>query len=170
MFAKSHDRTLQMDARGDREIVMTRVFRASPRAVFDAWTEPALLAQWFGPPSWTLPICEIDLRVAGAWRFVMEKKGSGERMELKGTYREIVPGQRLVTTESFEPAWHEGESLNTLTLEEKDGLTTQNLVVRYDSRAIRDGVLGSNAKSGVGASYVRLETLLGDGRESASTR
>lgn len=161
MFAKSHDRTLQMNARGERELVMTRVFRASPRAVFDAWTKPELLAQWFGPPSWTLPICEIDLRVGGAWRFVMEKKGSGTRMELSGIYREIVPGVRLVTTESFEPAWFEGESLNTLTLEAKDGLTTQTVVVRYDSAAIRDGVLGSNAQGGADASYDRLETLLG---------
>lgn len=161
MLAKSHDRTLQMDARGDREIVMTRVFRASPRQVFDAWTKPELLAQWFGPPSWSLPGCEIDLRVGGAWRFVMEKKGSGARMELKGTYREIVPGERLVTTESFVPAWYEGESLNTLTLEAMGELTKQTVVVRYDSRAVRDGVLGSNAQGGADQSYDRLETLLG---------
>jgi uncharacterized protein YndB with AHSA1/START domain len=160
-LAKSHDRTLSFESRGERELVMTRVFRASRRAVFDAWTKPELLAQWFGPPSWTLPVCEIDLRVGGAWRFVMQKRGSGERMTLQGTYREIVPGERLVTTESFEPSWYEGESVNTMTLHEDGALTRQVIVVLFESRAARDSVLASNAHGGADQSYDRLETLLG---------
>ena len=164
MFAKSHDRTLTFEARGERELVMRRVFRASKRAVFEAWTQPELLKQWFGPASWSLLTCEVDLRVAGTWRYVMEKSSGerrGQRMELCGTFREIVVDERIVTTESFSPAWYEGESINTLTLTEKDGLTTLELVARYDSRAIRDGVLGSNAQSGADESYDRLERVLG---------
>jgi uncharacterized protein YndB with AHSA1/START domain len=160
MFAKSHDRTLTFDARGERELVMRRVFRASKAAVFDAWTKPALLRQWFGPPSWSLTQCDVDLRVGGAWHYVMEKD-SVARMEMRGTFREIVANEPIVTTEAFVPAWFDGDAINTLTLTEKSGLTTLEVVVLYASRAIRDGVLASNARGGADASYDRLETLMG---------
>lgn len=162
--AKSHDRTVTFEARGERELVMRRVFRATKSAVFDAWTQPDLLRQWFGPASWTLTVCEVDLRVGGSFRYVMERhtgEHKGRRMELGGVFLEIVQNERIVSTETFEPAWYEGSCTNTLTLREQNGLTTLELVSAYDSRDVRDAVLSSNAQSGVDESYDRLEGVLG---------
>src|SRR5712664_4747460 len=115
---------LQITTPSDREIAMTRVFDAPRRLVFDAFTKPELVKQWLlGPPGWTMPVCEIDLRVGGAYRYVW-RHASGKEMGMGGIYREIVPQERLVCTELFDEAWYPGEALTTTTLAEKDGRTT----------------------------------------------
>jgi uncharacterized protein YndB with AHSA1/START domain len=82
---------------GEREIVITRVFDAPRELVFKAWTEPQHLARWFGPKGWTNPVCEVDVRIGGAWRIVMRAPDGGE-YPCGGVYREIVPPERLVFT------------------------------------------------------------------------
>jgi len=104
----------------DREIVLTRVFQAPRHLVFEALTRPEHVPQWYGPRGWTLPVCEMDLRAGGAWRYVMQSP-DGRKVGMRGVYREIVAPRRLVSTESFDD--YPGESLNTLTLTEENGKT-----------------------------------------------
>jgi len=151
---------LTVEARGEREIVMARVFDAPRRLVFEAWTKPELVKRWLGVrDGWTMPVCEIDLRVGGAYRFVW-KKGAGPEMVMRGVYREIDAPGKLVSTESFDDPWYPGEGLNTLTLTERDGQTTLTGVTLYASRAARDGVLASPMESGVAESYDALAEIL----------
>jgi uncharacterized protein YndB with AHSA1/START domain len=146
---------------GDREIVMTRVFNAPRRLVFDAWTKPELLKRWLGVRAgWTFAVCEVDLRVGGAYRWVWRNEAKGLEMGVGGVYREIVKPDRIVSTEKFDEAWYAGESLITLVLTERDGQTTATTTLLYESREIRDGVFQSPMKTGVAESYDMLEAAL----------
>jgi len=152
---------LQIKANGDREIVMTRVFDAPRKLVFDAFTKPELLKQWLlGPPGWSMPVCEIDLRIGGRYRYVWRRDTDGTEMGCGGVYREIVPPERLVHTEQFDNPWYPGESLITTVLDEQRGKTTLTATMLYESRDARDGILKSGMESGVAASYDRLAELL----------
>jgi len=152
---------LQIKANGDREIVMTKVFDAPRKLIFDAFTKPELLKQWLlGPPGWSMPVCEIDLRVGGRYRYVWRRDSDGTEMGCGGVYREIVPPERLVHTEQFDNPWYPGESLITTLLDEQQGKTTLTATMLYESRAARDGILKSGMESGVAASYDRLAELL----------
>jgi uncharacterized protein YndB with AHSA1/START domain len=152
---------LQIKANGDREIVMTRVFDAPRKLVFDAFTKPELLKQWLlGPPGWSMPVCEIDLKIGGRYRYVWRRDTDGTEMGCGGVYREIVPPERLVQTEQFDNPWYPGESLITTVLDEQRGKTTLTATMLYESRDARDGILKSGMESGVAASYDRLAELL----------
>jgi uncharacterized protein YndB with AHSA1/START domain len=152
---------LQIKANGEREIVMTRVFDAPRKLVFDAFTKPELLKQWLlGPPGWSMPVCEIDLRIGGRYRYVWRRDTDGTEMGCGGVYREIVPPERLVHTEQFDNPWYPGESLITTVLDEQRGKTTLTATMLYESRDARDGILKSGMESGVAASYDRLAELL----------
>jgi uncharacterized protein YndB with AHSA1/START domain len=152
---------LKVTAGGDREIVMTRVFNAPRELVFDAWTNPDLVKRWLlGPDGWSMPVCEIDARPGGRYRYLWKHDTNGSEMGMSGTYVEVKRPERLVSTETFDDAWYPGEGRNTLTLVEKDGKTTMTATSRYDSREIRDAVLKSPMESGVRASYDRLEQIL----------
>jgi uncharacterized protein YndB with AHSA1/START domain len=144
----------------DREIAMTRVFDAPRRLVFDAWTKPELLRHWlYGPPDWSLAVCEIDLTVGGALRFVW-RGPDGTEMGMSAVYREIVPPERIVQTELFDEDWTGGETLVTIALSEQDGKTTVTMTVLYSSREARDAALKSGMEHGMAAGYDRLEELL----------
>jgi len=152
--------TLKLTTPTEREIVMTRIFDAPRRLVFDALSKPELVKQWLlGPPGWTMPVCEIDLRVGGAYRYVW-RHASGKEMGMGGIYREIVPQERLVCTELFDEAWYPGEALVTTILAEQGGRTTLTSTMLYVSQETRDAVLKSGMERGVAASYDRLEELL----------
>src|SRR6266705_3577454 len=152
---------LKLTTQGDREIVMTRALDAPRRLVFDAFTKPELVKQWLlGPPGWSMPICEIDLRVGGAYRYVWRRDSDGSEMGMGGVYREIMAPERLVTTERFDEAWYPGEAVGTLVLVEQGGRTTVTQTMRYESREARDAVLQSGMEKGVAASYDRLADLL----------
>jgi uncharacterized protein YndB with AHSA1/START domain len=159
---------LKLTTRGDREIVMTRDFAAPRRLVFDAFTKPELVKQWLlGPPGWSMPVCEIDLKVGGRYRYVWRQDSDGSEMGMGGVYREIVPQERVVCTEVFDEAWYPGEAVGTLILSEQGGRTTVTQTVLYQSREARDAVLKSGMEQGVAASYDRLAELmssLGTGR------
>ena len=151
---------LQVTTPSEREIAMTRVFDAPRGRVFDALTKPELLKRWFGVfGGWSLVVCESDLKVGGNFRFVW-RGPDGSEMGMSGTYREIVPPERLVRTESFDDPWYDGEAMATTELVEQDGKTTLTTTVLYASREVRDGVLKSPMEHGVTAGYDKLAELL----------
>jgi uncharacterized protein YndB with AHSA1/START domain len=152
---------LRITTQGDRAIVMTREFNAPRRLVFDAFTKPELVKQWLlGPPGWSMPVCEIDLKVGGAYRYVWRQDSDGTEMGMGGVYREIVLQERIVSTEVFDEAWYPGEALGTLLFAEVGGKTTVTQTVLYQSREAREGVLKSGMESGLAASYDRLAQLV----------
>ncbi|HET9994885.1 MAG TPA: SRPBCC family protein [Candidatus Acidoferrum sp.] len=162
--------TLKLTTPTDREIAMTRVFDAPRRLVFDAHTKPELVKRWLlGPPGWSMPVCEIDLRVGGKYRYVWRRDTDGNEMGMGGVFREIVSPERLVVNEKFDQAWYPGECLVTTVLIEQGGKTTLTSTLLYESREIRDGVLKSPMESGVAASYDRLAELL-SAMEKAETQ
>jgi uncharacterized protein YndB with AHSA1/START domain len=142
----------------DREIVMTRVFDAPRRLVFEAWTSPEHLPHWMlGPEGWTMPVCESDLRPGGAWHFVW-RRADGTQMAMRGAYQEVKPPERLVSSESWGGNWP--ETLNTLLLTEEDGRTTITLTVLYPSKEARDAALKTGMTKGVSLSFDRLAGYL----------
>jgi uncharacterized protein YndB with AHSA1/START domain len=152
--------TFKIEPSGDREIIMTRLFDAPRELVFDALTKPELVKRWLlGPPGWSMPVCQIDLKVGGAYRYVWRNE-DGREMGMGGKYTEIVRPERIVNTELFDEAWYEGESLNTWALTEEEGRTTLRVTMRYGSQKARDGVLESGMETGVAASYDRLDEIL----------
>jgi uncharacterized protein YndB with AHSA1/START domain len=139
---------------------MTRVFDTTPDLLFDALTKPELVKRWLlGPPGWSMPICEIDLKVGGSYRYVWRNE-DGREMGVGGKYREIVRPQRIVHSETFDEAWYPGEAIVTTTLIEKNGSTTLTMTMLMESREARDEVLESGMDSGVAVSYDRLEEIL----------
>src|SRR5881296_1093805 len=156
-----HAAELKITAPGDRDLVMTRVFDAPRKLVFDAHTKPELVRRWLlGPPGWSMPVCEIELRVGGKYRYVWRKDSDGAEMGMGGVYREIVVPERLVTTERFDEAWYPGEAVGTLVLVEQRSRTTVTQTMLYESREAREAVLKSGMEKGVAASYDRLADLL----------
>jgi uncharacterized protein YndB with AHSA1/START domain len=143
----------------DTEVVITRVVDAPRRITFDAYTKPVHLKQWLlGPPGWTMPICEMDPRPGGAWRYVW-RKGDGTELTLSGTVREFVPPERVVTTESWGPEWP--ETVNSVVFTEAAGRTTITLTIKYPSKNARDAALKTGMKEGMDPSFARLDELLG---------
>jgi len=151
---------LNITANGEQGIVITRAFNAPRQLVFDAFTKPELVKQWLtGPPGWSMPICEIDLRVGGKYRWVW-RHTNGTDMGMGGVYREIVPPQRIVSTEKFDEAWYPGEALGTIALVEQSGKTILTQTIQYESREARDSVLKSPMEGGMTLGYNRLEEIL----------
>ena len=155
--------TLKLSTSAEREIVMTRAFDAPRHLVFDALTKPELIKRWLlGPPGWSMPICEVDLKVGGHYRYVWRHDSDGRDMGMGGIFHEIVAPARLVQTEKFDESWYAGEALATAVLVEQKGRTTLTTTVLYESREARDGILKSGMERGVAASYDRLEELLAE--------
>jgi uncharacterized protein YndB with AHSA1/START domain len=151
---------LSITTPSDREIRIEREFAAPRAKVFDAMTRPELVRQWLlGPPGWTMPICEIDLRPGGAFRYVWRHPEKDE-MGMRGIFREIVRPERIVHTELFDADWTGGETVVTTVLREGSGRTTMTITVLYVSREARDGALQSGMDSGLEAGYALLDTVL----------
>ncbi|WP_131736405.1 SRPBCC family protein [Actinomadura roseirufa] len=149
---------LVVAAPSDTEIVLARTFAASRRTVFDAFTRPDLLRQWHGARGWHLVVCEIDLRPGGAWRFVSRGPGGAE-LGHGGAYIEVDAPARLVQSEIYD-GWDEGEARVTTVFDERDGRTAVTTTVRYPTREIRDGMLRSPMRRGLGEAFDRLDSLL----------
>ena len=143
------------------EIRMTRLFDAPRRLVFDAMTKPEHVKRWWGRlgEGYSIPVCEIDLRPGGAWRFV-NRHPKGEAA-FYGHYREITPPSRLVFTEIFEQ-FPDSVSVVTADFTEEGGKTRLLVTVRYPSLEVRDMVLASGMARGAGISYDRLEDLVAE--------
>lgn len=152
---------LKVTARGDREIVMKREFDAPRRLVYEAFTTPELVKRWLlGPDGWSMVVCDMDLRPGGRYRWVWRRDADGTEMGMGGVYREVVPPERIVQTEKFDESWYPGEALNTTRFAEQGGKTAMTVILLYESRAARDGVLKSPMEQGVAQSYNRLAELL----------
>ena len=153
--------TIRVENAGDRELLITRAFNAPRASVFRALTTPALVKRWLlGPGGWTMPVCEIDLTPGGAFRYVWRR--DREEMGVSGTFREIVPPERIVHTEVFNDDWTGGGSLVTTMLDEMNGRTTMSMTIHYaspDSRAI---ALASGMLEGMTVTYERLDAMLAE--------
>ena len=144
----------------DEQILITREFDAPKHLVYKAWTTPELVRRWWSGERGEMTIAEIDLRVGGTWRYVMVADGDLE-VGFHGEFREIVPNERIVSTEVFEgmPGVPGGEALNTLTLTEADGRTTLSVLVEHKTKEERDGHINSGMEGGMQESMDRLEQV-----------
>jgi uncharacterized protein YndB with AHSA1/START domain len=151
---------LELTVPSDREVVLIRELDAPRELVFQAFTDPELLKKWlFGPPGWTLAVCQVDLRPGGVLRYVWRGQ-QGEEMGLRGVFREVVPPERLVHTEIFDQDWTGGETLVTTTMTECNGKTSVRMSIQYASRAGRDMALSTPMAEGMEMGYERLDALL----------
>ncbi len=151
----------------DHEIRITRKFNAPVDLVFEVWTTPEHVRNWWGFPDHPVVTCEIDLRVGGEWRYVVNHPQSGE-IAWSGTYLEIDRPHRLVSREVFEP-YPESETTNYMTLTEEDGVTTMDVLVVHPNRESRDGHIGSGMECGMQVSLNRIDEILAalqEGRDS----
>ncbi len=147
----------------DREILIERSFDAPVGLVWDALTQPRHLLRWWGPDYCPLVACDVDFRVGGDWRYVARDM-DGNELGWHGTYREIEPALRIVSSEVFE-GFPEAESVNTMTLTEHDGVTTLRTLVLHQTTEYRDGHVASGMEGGMQLAFNRLDDLL----EAAST-
>jgi len=149
----------------DHEIRMTRLFSAPRHLVFEAMTKPEHVRQWWGRlgEGYSVPVCEIDLRVGGTWRFV-NRHPRGEAA-FHGEYREITPPSRLVFTEIFEE-FPDTVSVVTTEFADEGGKTRMTATVRYPSLEVRDMVLATGMSRGAGISYDRLDDLVASMQQS----
>ena len=158
-MASTH--TMTVEKSGERELLVTRAFNAPRASVFRALTTPALVKRWLlGPDGWTMPVCEIDLKPGGKFRYVWRKDTA--EMGISGTYREIAQPERIVHTEMFDDNWTAGESLVTTRLDEMDGRTTMSMTIRYASPESRALAVGSGMLEGMTATYERLDSLISE--------
>jgi uncharacterized protein YndB with AHSA1/START domain len=154
------NKTLKITTPSDLEIAMTREFDAPRHLVFDAMTRPEHVRRWFGCEAFTLPICEIDLRVGGAYRFVM-RTPDGSESTLQGVYREIVRPERVVFVERIlMPGFTSDEYQVTSTFDEIGGMTRLTTTILHNSKENRDGHLYSGIEKGVAPAYDRLADLV----------
>jgi uncharacterized protein YndB with AHSA1/START domain len=147
----------------DEQILITREFDAPRHLVYRAWTTPELVRQWWSGHRGEMEVVEIDLRVGGMWRYVMAASG-GFQVAFHGEYREIVPNERIVTTEVYEGAEAQGLAdveppLNIVTFTEADGRTTLTLLVECGSRELRDAIIESGMQGGMQEQMDRLEQV-----------
>lgn len=150
----------------DLEVVVTRKFNAPRALVFDAWTKPELMSRWLlGPPGWIMPVCEMDLRVGGKfrWRWRSEK---GTEFGFYGEFREVLRPARIVHTQTYDPGdvggTMGGEALITSVLNETGGITTNTMTIRYQSKTDRDAALKTGMTDGMELSYQNLDALLAE--------
>ena len=134
----------------DTQILITRDFAAPRHLVYRAWTTPELVKRWWAGQRGTMKTVDIDLRVGGTWRYVMDTNG-GFEIAFHGEYREIVPNERIVNTEVFEmPGASDSDaSLNRVTFTEADGRTSLALLVETPSKEVRDAIIESGMEGGM---------------------
>jgi uncharacterized protein YndB with AHSA1/START domain len=141
----------------DTQILITREFDATRHLVYRAWTTPELVRRWWYAERGEMTGAEVDLRVGGTWRFAMVTP-EGFEVVFYGEYREIVPGERLVWTEIY-AAMPDIETLQTMTLTERDGRTTMTILADHPSRGVRDAVLASGMEDGMQDALSLLERV-----------
>jgi uncharacterized protein YndB with AHSA1/START domain len=144
----------------DDQILITRRFDAPKHLVFKAWTTPELVKRWWHANRGEMTVADIDLRVGGKWRYVMVTD-DGLEVGFHGEYREVVPNDRLVSTEVYEgvPDADANPTVNTLTLTEADGRTTATVLVQAPSKEVRDAIIESGMEDGLQDALDLLEEL-----------
>ncbi|MEA3245350.1 MAG: SRPBCC domain-containing protein [Gemmatimonadota bacterium] len=140
------------------DFMYRRVFDAPIALIFDAYTKPEHIAKWLlGPDGWTMPVCEMDLRPGGAWRWGWAK-GDGRTLEMTGKILEVVPPARLVMTENWGPPWP--ETTNDITFTAVGNQTLVTCIIKSRDGESRDAALATGATSGMDTSFARLDALL----------
>jgi uncharacterized protein YndB with AHSA1/START domain len=144
----------------DVQILITRDFDAPKHLVYRAWTTPELVKRWWAGEQGEVTLAEIDLRVGGSWRYVMVTP-DGTEVAFHGTFREIVPEERIVTTELYEmPGAAEDDApVTTTTFVERDGRTTLTMLVECSSTELRDAIVESGMETGMQEAWDRLEQV-----------
>lgn len=143
----------------DTELVATRVFDAPRAMVFDAHTKPEHVKQWLlGPDGWTMPVCEIDLRPGGKWRYVWRNESGGEEFSMSGAFTEVNRPSRIVSTERFMDQLP--ENINTNEFTEQNGRTTMKLTIKTASKEVLDKMMATGMTGGMDISYDRLDSIL----------
>lgn len=144
----------------DRGITFTREFNAPRKLVWDCHTKPELIRRWLlGPEGWTMPVCRVDLRVGGEFRYEWQNS-DGRTMGMGGIFRELDAPKRIVHTEIFDEDRTGGETLATTLFEEKAGKTLFTLTVVYASAKVRDMALQTGMTDGMETGYARLDDVL----------
>jgi uncharacterized protein YndB with AHSA1/START domain len=149
--------TAKVTLPADDQILITREFDAPSELVFKAWTTPELVKRWWSGQRGAVTSAEIDLRVGGMWRYVMDATG-GFEVAFHGEYREIVPNELIVTTEVFE-GMPDAQAVDTITFAEVDGRTTLTMLVQHTSKEDRDGHINSGMEGGMQESMDALEQV-----------
>ena len=158
----------QVSLPSDREVKVTRSFKAPRALVYKAYTEPALVRKWLlGPPGWTMPVCEMDVRVGGSYRWRWRSDKDGKEFGFAGTFREVQPPSKLVHTETYDPGTvsyaYPGEpALVTVTFDEADGVTTLTSLIDFGSKQACDAAVKTGMTDGMEMSYQLLDRLLAD--------
>ena len=152
-------RPLTITNPGDRDIVVVREFDATRDLVFLCYSKPELLRRWYGMPDWTMPVCEIDFRVGGKWRFVT-RSPDGFEMASQGLYTGIDAPQQIDQTETYDDNWTGGETTNVVTFTEQGGVTTAVTTVTYASAEMRAAAAASPMATGMEIGFSRLDALL----------
>ena len=147
----------------DEQILITREFDAPKHLVYKAWTTPELVKRWWSGRRGAVTLAEIDLRVGGRWRYVMEATG-GFEVAFHGEFREIVENERIVNTEVYEmpgapPLAPEDEPVNIITFTEEDGRTTLSVLTQTTSKELRDMIVDSGMETGMQESMDALEEV-----------
>jgi uncharacterized protein YndB with AHSA1/START domain len=163
MATVSSSGTAKVTLPTDEQILITREFEAPKELVFRAWTTPELVRRWWAGQRGRVTLAEIDLRVGGMWRYVMTSS-QGFEVAFHGEYREIVPSERIVTTEVYEmpdaePLPAADEPVNIITFSEADGRTTLEVLVQCTSKELRDTIIDSGMESGMQESMDALEQV-----------
>ncbi|MBV8068248.1 MAG: SRPBCC family protein [Candidatus Eremiobacteraeota bacterium] len=149
---------LDVTTPSEREIRVTRRFDAPPELVFECHTKCEYVKRWLlGPPGWSMPVCEIDLRVGGRYRYVW-RNDEGTEFGVQGEFREIVAPQRIVNVETMDGV--PGEALCTTTFDKSGDGTGFALTMQFESKELRDGALQSGMTHGMSASYDRLDDVV----------
>jgi uncharacterized protein YndB with AHSA1/START domain len=150
---------LKVTTPSEREICVTRTFDAPPSLVFECHTKPELVKKWLlGPPGWSMPVCEIDLRAGGRYRYVWHNDDTGVEFGVQGDFREIHAPGRIVSRETMDGV--PGEALCTTTFTESGLETLFTLTIQFESQELRDGALESGMTGGMSMSYDRLDGVL----------
>jgi uncharacterized protein YndB with AHSA1/START domain len=157
MAATTNSGSAAVTLPADNQILITREFDAPKHLVYRAYTDPELVRRWWHAKRGEVTVCEIDLRVGGAWRYVMIADG-GMEVGFHGEYRQIVPDERLVSTEVYE-GMPDAEALDTLTLTESDGRTTLSILVEHQTKEHRDAHIDSGMEAGLQDALDLLEEV-----------
>jgi uncharacterized protein YndB with AHSA1/START domain len=153
----------------DREVLVTRQFQAPRQLVWEAYTKPELVRRWMlGYPGWTMPVCEMDVRVGGKFRWVWRSDEDGSQFGFHGEYLEVSAPQKLRNTEIFDPGDVGGSmgdnnvAITSVTLTEKGGVTTLVTLMDFGSKEGRDAAVSTGMTDGMEASYQLLDALVAE--------
>jgi uncharacterized protein YndB with AHSA1/START domain len=158
MAATATSGTAVVTLPSDTQVLITREFNAPRHLVFKAWTTPELIRRWWAGDRGEVTLAEVDLRVGGKWRYAMIANG-GFEVAFHGEYREIVPNERIVSTEIFEGMPDAGAAVSTVSFTESDGRTTLTILVEQPDREIRDAFIASGMESGLQEALDDLEEV-----------